>query len=559
MRPDQLLGHLKRLASSLTARQIATLAAAFIGVVGVVAGSAYWMNTPTYSLFYSDLDAESAAAVVARLQDQNVPYVLADGGRSVRIPQERIDELRLGFASEGLPATGRIGFEIFDRVAFGTTEFLEKVNYRRGLEGELARTIGTIKEVASARVHIALARDSLFTGEASQAKASVVLKLRNAKPLAPPTIAGIAGLVAASVESLRPEAVVIVDTFGRPLSRIDAANAPGNAASVERQQQIERDLTTKVVAMLEPVLGPGRVRVNVAATLDPNSEEETVEQWDPSGVIRSQQSTTDVGQYMGTPIVAGARGNTTPTASTAPPDQTADAETPGTPSQTIPSQQPPTKSSETTNFEISKVTRHTIAPPGEIARLSVAVLVDDERSVGQDANGQPQTTNTPREPQELERIKGLVAAAVGFNQERGDQLTVENIAFEEPPAEPEAPPEGIGQQVVTGLQTRAWDITRIVVVLVLALVAFLSVLRPIVRSALSVPQLAPAPAGAIQPPVRTVADLEGEIEAEIDAELAAKNGGSRKLPVLSKRIAKQAGQDPEHVARLVRTLMTEDR
>jgi len=217
--PDQLLAPLKRLGSTLTPRQLATLAAAFVGVVGVVAGSAYWMNTPSYTLLYADLDPESANAVVAKLKTAKIDYVLDDGGRAVRVPMERVDELRLDMAAQGLPTTGRIGFEIFDRTAFGTTEFLEQVNFRRGLEGELGRTIGTIAEVASARVHIALPKASLFTGDNEQAKASVVLKLRNNKPLAPSTVAGIAGLVAASVESLRPESVVIIDTFGRPLSQ----------------------------------------------------------------------------------------------------------------------------------------------------------------------------------------------------------------------------------------------------------------------------------------------------------------------------------------------------
>ena len=192
---------------------------AFVGVVGIVVGSAYWVNAPTYTLLYADLDPESASAVVTKLKAANTPYLLEQGGRTVLVPASRVDELRLDLASQGLPTSGRIGFEIFDRTSFGTTEFLEHVNYRRALEGELARTIGTIGEVASARVHIALAKESLFAGAAEQSKASVVLKLRNNRPLAPSTIAGIAGLVAASVESLRPESVVIVDTFGRPLSR----------------------------------------------------------------------------------------------------------------------------------------------------------------------------------------------------------------------------------------------------------------------------------------------------------------------------------------------------
>jgi len=216
---EQLSAHFKRLTATLTTKQITSLALAFVGVVGVVVGSAYYVNAPSYSLLFSDMDPEAAASVVAKLKTDKVPYVLDEGGRTIRVASTRVDELRLAFSAQSMPSSGRIGFEIFDRTAFGTTEFLEHVNYRRALEGELARTIGTIAEVASARVHIAMAKDSLFSSDAQAAKASVVLKLRSNRPPSPATVSGIAGLLAASVESLRPEAVVIVDTFGRSLSK----------------------------------------------------------------------------------------------------------------------------------------------------------------------------------------------------------------------------------------------------------------------------------------------------------------------------------------------------
>ena len=246
MNPQQLIAHANRLRTTLSAGQMASLVAAFVAVVGVIAGSAYWASTPSYMVLYRDLDPESANAVVAKLKSSNTAYLLEDGGSTLLVPAVKVDELRLDFASQGLPAAGRIGFEIFDRTSFGTTEFLEHVNYRRGLEGELARTISTISDVASARVHIALAKDSLFTATAQQAKASVVLKLRSARPLAPSTVAGIAGLVSSAVESLRPESVVIVDTFGRPLSK--PGDQPDRAGpDLEQQQRFERGDRKSVV------------------------------------------------------------------------------------------------------------------------------------------------------------------------------------------------------------------------------------------------------------------------------------------------------------------------
>src|SRR4029079_17634903 len=211
-----------------------------------------------YSLLVADMDAETASSVVTKLKESKVAYQLGDGGRTISVPVERVDELRLQFASGGLPSAGRIGFEIFDRTAFGTTEFLEHVNYRRALEGELARTISTLSEVASARVHIAMAKDSLFISQSEAAKASVVLRLKNNRPLLPATVRGIAGLVAGSVESLRPESVVILDNYGRSLSK--RAEKPETESTsglqLDRQQQLERDLSGRVIAMLEPVVGP---------------------------------------------------------------------------------------------------------------------------------------------------------------------------------------------------------------------------------------------------------------------------------------------------------------
>jgi flagellar M-ring protein FliF len=554
---DQLFAQLKRLATTLTGGQIVTLVGVLVAVVGLVVGSAYWVNTPSYTLLYSDLDAESASAVVTQLKNAKVPYVLDDNGRSVRVASDKIDELRLDMASQGLPASGRVGFEIFDRTAFGTTEFLEHVNYRRGLEGELARTISTISEVSSARVHIALAKDSLFTGDAQPAKASVVLKLRNNRPLAASTIAGIAGLVAGSVESLRPEAVVIVDTFGRPLSRTNMDHEEADSGiQIDDQRRVEQDLSTKVIALLEPVVGPGHVRVNVSARLSSNSEEQTEERWDPTTVLRSRQSTSDVGSQASSQGIAGARANAPPNASTTPP----------TPAPAVGPAQTG-RSSETANYEVSKLTRHTVAPSGQLARLSVAVILDDERTVTKDAEGKVQTTTKAREAADIERIKGLVSAAVGLDPARGDQLTVENIAFEEVPVEQEVPaPAGWRQYAPQLTPDLGMQALRIVGVIALALVAILVILRPMARAAFPASGkiaaaavagaiAAPAPAG-FTPSGRSVADLEGAIEAELDANEIPKSGALR-LPALTKRISRKADEHPEAVAKLVRSWLTE--
>lgn len=562
MNPQQLLAHVARLRSNLSAAQIASLAGAFVAVVAVVAGSAYWAGRPTYTALYRGLDPESAQAVIQRLEQANTPYELSDGGATLLVPDTAVDRLRLDFAAEGLPNTGRIGFEIFDRTTFGTTERVEEINFRRALEGELARTIATISDVASARVHISPAKDRLFTESVEPAKASVVLKLKNSRPLAPATAAGIAGLVASAVESLRPEAVVIVDTFGRPLSKPGDEDAGLAGPPLERQRQFERDLTAKVVTLLEPVVGAGHVRVNVAARFSAESSEETEEVWDPNSVIRSQQKTSDTSASATsasrsgrTGGVAGARSNAPPEASTANGQTVQVAGSEGTAG----------RMSETTNYEIGKKTRHTVEPSGQIERLSVAVIVDDLRTPA--AGGQP-AASKPRDPAVMERIKGLVATSVGLDTERGDQLTVENIAFDDGGDAVEEPAGPWWKEVPTTMQTTLGvsvsDVLRWSLVAFLALVAMFAIIRPMVRSALGPPPpavLPPAPGEAVAGGVaavagaKTVAELEGELHA---AALGEPKRDQGRAPALTKSIAARVDSEPEHVAHIVRALIAQE-
>lgn len=543
----QLFAQLKRMTGTLSQRQLITMGGVFLVVVALVAGSAYWVNVPTYGLLYADMDAEAAAEIVARLKNDNIPYQLDSGGRAVRVPAERVDELRLAFASQTLPGTGRIGFEIFDRTQFGATEFLEHVNYRRALEGELARTISTIAEVQTARVHIAMAKQSLFASSGEPAKASVVLKLRRSGPLAPATINGIAGLVSASVESLRPESVVIVDTFGRRLSGGADADAE-TGEQLDRQKRIERDLAQKVVALLEPVVGVDRVRVNVSARLVADSREETEERFAPDAVVRSRQMSSDTTSTANrlpgngaTP--AGARGNAPEGASTATPPA---AEAPAGSLTTG-------RSAETTNYEISKVTRHTVAPPGQVARLSVAVILDDERLTTTDEAGKATTTAKPRTPEALQRIQQLVATSVGLDSERGDQITVENISFTEGAPEVVEPPLPWWRRTVPRGGQGA-DLVKIVGVLLVAVLALLVVIRPMMQKAFT-PVALPPVVTELQP-ARTVADIEGALDAELD-QLAAQGRGDARLPALTRRLTKVADAEPEQVAKLVRSWLTE--
>ena len=534
---DGILERLKGFTSNFTATQLATLGIAFVLVVGIVVGSAWWLNTPTYALLYADMDPESAGEVVARLKSLKVQYQIDPGGGAIRVPADKVDELRMEFSAQGMPSSGRIGFEIFDRTAFGATEFLEQVNYRRALEGEIARTIATLSEVTGARVHIAMGKDALF-GESRPAKASVVLKLRGQQRLSASSIAGISNMVAASVEGLRPESVVILDSFGRPLARpSEDASDPLGAAQLDRQQRLERDLSTKVVSLLEPVVGEGRVRVNVALKLDPQTSEETREVFDPNTVVRSIQRTSDVvNNAGGVGAVAGVGSNLPP--------QPSD---PKTPTVAVPGTGT-AHSGEVTNFEVSKTTRHVLQPPGDVARLSVAVILDDDHVQQKKEDGSVAIERVARKPEEIQKIQSLVAAAVGLDPDRGDQLTVENVAFDEPAVEEDVPPS-----IFLRYAPQINEFGRLVTVLVVGLVGFFFVIRPLMKAGgvTGSDKVAQPALAEVQRP-RTVADLESEIEAQIDAQTADKMGENRRLPVLTRRVSAITKKEPEQVAKLLR-------
>lgn len=537
--------------ASLSTGQLVTLGLTFVAVVGLLIGSTWYLNTPEYRVLYSDLSAESASQVVDKLAAGNVTYQLQDGGRTVLVPAEQLDALRLQFAGEGVPVSGRLGFEIFDRTAFGQTEFLEHVNYGRALEGELARTIETISEVQAARVHIALAKESLFGAKEQPAKASVVLTLKTNRKLAPATSQAITALVAASVEGLRPEQVVVLDSFGRALARGEASGDDALAAAdLDTQQKYERDLSTRVVALLEPVVGVDRVRVNVSARLHGDSQEQTEEVYDPNPVVRSRQLTTESNQAQRAEGVAGARANLPPVVQ--PDGQAGPPVTPAAAS----TAQALTRSAEVTNYEVGKVTRHTIRGRGELAGLSVAVLVDDDVTVAIGDDGVAKTTRRPRDAGEMEKLQKLVAAAVGIDTERGDQITVENIAFGETPVVPPTP-----VTMWTHIDQYGGPVGRVLALVVIVAMVLLLVVRPVMRRALALPSatLATETAQMAMPQQlpRTVEDMQGELEAQLDAEPL--EGDEHRKPVLKRRVVGLTSAEPANAAKLVRSWLSDRR
>jgi flagellar M-ring protein FliF len=436
------MDQLKRILASLSVRQRILIAA----VVLLLGGGLFWFARnradADYKPLVTGLAPEDAAAVVQKLKEASVDYRLSDTGGVISVPSAKIAELRLELAAAGLPKTGRIGYEIFDKSNLGATDFVEHVNYRRALEGELERSLASMAGVEQARVHLTFAKDSVFLDSREPAKASVMLKLKPETRLSQRNVIAVGRLVANAVEGLSPDAVSVVDMQGNLLSK--ASQSPEDEAtdhSLEYRQKIERALLQKVNDTLEPLLGHDHFRAGVTADVELNSGEQSEETLDPSrSVMVSSAKTEEVSNGL---LSGGVPG----TASNLPRPVTRPSGYGSTSS----------RRTENVNYESSRLVRKMKMPQGSVKRVSVAVLLDQKlRWEGAGANAKQ--VLDPPSPETLKAVKDVVAGVVGFSQERGDQITVESLPFENtlkllpPPAPPAAPgaPAAPGTPGATG-------------------------------------------------------------------------------------------------------------
>ncbi|NPV06701.1 MAG: flagellar M-ring protein FliF [Anaerolineae bacterium] len=368
---------------------------------------------PEFAVAFSGLHREDASAIVARLREQGVPYRISSDEATVRVPAAQVHDVRLDMASVGLPSGGTVGFEIFDTTNLGMTDFTQQVNYRRALEGELARTVSSLEAVHEARVHIVMPQPSIYTSLERKPSASVLLRLHPAKSLTQEQVRGIAHLVSSSVEGLTPDNITIVDTSGTVLSDMLAEGQQRvTDQQFQAQRDFERSLEAKLRSMLETTLGPGRAAVSVSAQFDWSEVQTSRESYETpvtgTPVVRSAREVREV-QGDGGPATGGVPG--------------VDANVPSVPSYTgvLASAQAGTQASSqgyersdvTYNYEVSKVVSHSVTRPGRLERLSVSVLLDN---VSDEAL--------------LESVRQAVEAAAGVDMARGDRLTVETLAFD---------------------------------------------------------------------------------------------------------------------------------
>ncbi len=423
-----------------------------------------WSQSPNYSLLYANLSAQDLAAVAASLDDAGVPYRLEHGTGTILVPASRVHDLRLQMAARGLPETEATGYEILEKeTGFGTSRFLERKRYQRALEGELTRSIESISAVESARVHLALPKESVFVRDRAKPTASVLVRLKPGGRLSESQVAGIVHLLASSVPGLEPEAVTVVDQKGRLLSETPDQREPGlNASQFEYNRRVEEEYTRRIREILTPIVGAAGVRAQVTADLDFTVTEETREtyQSDPAAVrsekIREQQNST--GEAEGVP---GALSNQPPRG--------------GTLSTTDAGQETVRSSSREVvrNYEVDRAISHSRHAPGRIRRLSIAVVLDYRKTL--DAEGKVQ--QQPLEPAELERITELVKKAVGFDPERNDSIHVINMPFQG-----DLPVAGEEEGLPIWQQPWVWELARPVAGALFVLFLALGVLRPTLKN-----------------------------------------------------------------------------
>lgn len=381
---------------------------------------------PELVVLFSQLDSEDTRAIIQELGKQGVTYEVGEGGNTIQVPAERVHELRLQLASVGLPESAGVGFEIFDRTGIGVTPFTQQMNYRRALQGELARTISQISQVDRVRVHLVIPEKRLFGSEQKPAQAAVVLTLKRGKPLGATQVQGIVHLVASSVEGLDPGQVTVVDNHGEVLSQNSGdEEAQLTATQIETQRRVEHDLEQRVQTMLDQVLGRDKSVVRVTAPLGFRQVETTEESFDPnSQVVRSENRSQEkvVEQGLGPQTgVPGVQSNV----------PSAQRSTGG------PGPKEAKRKNETLNYEVNRKVSKIIEPTGAIQRLSVAVLVDGtyeapEGEAGKVADGTGDKKYVARSEQEIQNLILIVKKAVGFSEERGDQIEMINVPFETP-------------------------------------------------------------------------------------------------------------------------------
>lgn len=491
----------------------------FVGLIG----------KPRFVTLYSGLKPADAQAMGSRLAAKNIPYELSADGASLLVPEAQLDASRLETASQGLPRNARLGFELFDTPNWAGSDFTEKVNYQRALEGELERTLQTLSEVEAVRVHLVLPRESLFSEQERQAKASVILKMRGGR-LSEQAQLAIPQLVASAVDGLRPENVTVVDADNNtPLLR---PRGPGSTGAYS----LDEELAKTVVRTLEPVVGPEHVRASVHVEYDTSTSENTEEVYDPKATAALSQQKSE--ENMGGAGPAGIPG----TASNLPGGAVATTQV---------SNETQSSRSESATYAVSKSVHHSVQPPGRVRRIAAAVLVDDAVEMT-DKDGTQTPTRRKRTAEEMKQIEQLASAALGLDNQRGDLLAIQNLSFQESPAETPVKPTTL--ETTRRLVVEWSGLLRYAGVAALFLIVYFLMLRPVKKQVLAA--FRELPKRIAQPP-KELAEGAAAAASAVEIELPAGSAGAKRASALKKQLAEKVRTEPGAASRLVQTWIRE--
>ncbi|WP_315131127.1 flagellar basal-body MS-ring/collar protein FliF [Achromobacter marplatensis] len=527
------------------------LLGAAAAVVALVVAAVMWGSEPKYKVLFSNLDDRDGGAIVTALGTMNVPYRYNETGTALLVPADRVYDARLQLASQGLPRGGSVGFELMDNARFGASQFAEQINYQRGLEGELARSIEAMHTVQHARVHLAMPRQSLFVRERQAPTASVLLNVYPGRSLSDAQVSAISWLVASSVPELTAENVSIVDQNGRLLSAPLGEGRGMDADQMRFVREMEQRTVERILTILNPLVGPGNVHAQASADVDFARREETSEVYRPNqepgqSAIRSQQ-TSDSTQRGVNPAqgVPGALSNQAPANAQAPiaNPPAPQPPRPGQPQQPANAQQQQQQQTgtqtaatnlnerrdATTNYEVDRTISHIKQPVGNLKRLSVAVVVNYIR----DKDGEPQALP----PEELNKLTNLVREAMGYSETRGDSLNLVNSQFNDGP--PPVPMWRDPEMIALFKTILAW-----LVGLVVALWLYRKVRRSVTEY--------------LYPPVDPEMAEAERVEAAREAQDVARSKEVSRYEDNLERARTMANKDPRAVAMVLRTWMSKD-
>jgi flagellar M-ring protein FliF len=501
------------------------------------------IGTPDYKPLYQDLEPADAQSLATQLDAQNIPHQISADGKTVSVPVDKLDAARMLTATQGQPHSGRMGFELFDKMSWGQTEFDEKVAYQRALEGELERTIQTLADVQQARVHLVLPTDSVFLDRQRSAKAAVILRLRH-NGLSKEAVVAISRLVSGAVDELKPEDVSIIDADSERSLGL-AHDGPGN------DQDEEARLTDRLINTLEPVVGTNAIRASVNVDFDQASTDENDEKYDPaSSALLSMQRTEDVAG--GAPVSSGVPGASSniPAAKPAQPAKPAGQPNNAPVAQTSATASSPSQSSKTESaqYGVNKTITHTITPAGAIRRISAALLVDDSIVKTTDSKGKVTVTRKKRSQDELNKIQELAEAAIGFDAKRGDTISVQNLSFDGDATPGDLPAPTLANEVQKTVSDYS-SLLRPLSLLGLFLLAYFLVIRPVQKQALRQGELT----AGLQPALAG-AHAQGLPSESMDAIDVGRRAAQLKL-----QMSELAKQNPVDTAHAMQSWMREER